>query len=156
MNEGNSTGLKTPEDAALGQPVAAGGSQRCSVGRSGRIPAPHLPPGWMGLVFREEEEGSCPGVASVSEEPWGWLWYDAGAVTSFAGVDGVPRHEGSGTGRCIPWEIGLRFGFPRGKNGEKYEKKWEKIGKKWEKIEKKNRKKWEKNGEKREKMGKKW
>lgn len=58
----------------------------------------HPLPGWIGLVFREEEEGSCPGAASVSEEPWRWLWYDIGAVTALASVDGILRHESSGTG----------------------------------------------------------
>lgn len=129
-------------------------SQSCLTGWSGRI-LTHThtpPPGWAGLVFGEEEEGSCLGAASVSEEPREWLWYDPGAVTSFAGVDGIPRHEGSRTGWCIPWEIGPRFSFPRGKNREKY-KKTGKIGKKGGKMLKngKHGKKMVKRGTKREK-----
>lgn len=102
----------------------------------------------------------------MPEEPRGWLWCDAGAVTSFAGVDGIPGCEGSGTGQCILWEIGLRLGFSRGKDREKKsgrngEKWWEmeKMGKKggkgekWEKLGK-NGKKWKKWG-KWEKKGKK-
>lgn len=68
----------------------------------------------------------------MSKELRGWLWCDTGAVTSFAIVDGIPRHESSGTGQCIPWEIGARVWLSQrkkmGKNMKKVGKNGDKIG----------------------------